>query len=338
MPSCAVLSLLTVLVLSAVVSASPIHQAAGVKKVVTFGDSLTDVGNGTFPATNFTYPPAPYFKGRYSNGQIWIEYLTQTLGASLTSYAVGGATSVNANDDAPPRPIPSVNDQINEFVRDFPTLTPACSTLYMMWIGSNDLFYKGANLTTPEQVNTLTSAPQLVGDYINRDLNFLISSVTAAHKANGGKAHIALLNIPTVERVPAWHFAHSADQISLMADVAHKTNARIASDLQQTLTQQNAASHSPRHGSPNDARVSVSLVDVNSIFADVLSHPQQYGFSDATNPCLVTDPVTGAPGAECANPDDHTFWDNFHPTTKAHKVLAGKIQTALQKELDQIRC
>ncbi|KAL7752935.1 hypothetical protein RI367_001385 [Sorochytrium milnesiophthora] len=333
MPSPAALLCLALLALSA--TASPVaptterHRggSVGAKQVIIFGDSLTDVGNGTYPASNFTYPPAPYYKGRYSNGQVWIEYLTQTLGASLTSYATGGATSVNAPDDQPPMPIPSVNDQISKFIADFPTLPPACSSLYMVWIGGNDIFDKGVNLTAPEQVNAFTAAPGIVANYITKDLQRLVGEVG---NAGGKKAHIALLNLPTTDLVPAWRVGHTPAERALLGYVTRDTNARLATDVVQAL----------RSDSPYQRRpaVSVSLIDTYSMFAEVINNYQQYGFTDGTNPCIVVDPVTGAPVSLCSNPDDHLFWDHVHPTTKAHKVLADKIYQVLQKDLSQMRC
>ena len=66
--------------------------------IVSFGDSLSDVGN-VYLATGGTTPPAPYYKGHYSNGPIWVEYLAHDLGlaaptpslAGGTDYAFGGA-------------------------------------------------------------------------------------------------------------------------------------------------------------------------------------------------------------------------------------------------------
>ncbi|KAL7752937.1 hypothetical protein RI367_001387 [Sorochytrium milnesiophthora] len=308
------------------VRASPVpehHTPAGIKQLVVFGDSLSDVGNGSWPHSNFTNPPSPpYFKGHYSNGPIWVEYLSQLLGAASTSYARGGATSVNAPDDQPPRPIPSVADQLGEFVHDFPTLPPACSSLYVVWIGANDLFYKSSNLSTAAQVGTLLAAPALVGGYIAQDMGRLADAVP-------GGAHVVVLTVPTVERVPAWAGVLAPAERALLGYVTRDTNARLAADLQEAA----------KRASPYARHRSVTLVDSYAMFDDLITNPQLYGFSNSTGQCLATDPVTGAPGAQCANPDEYVFWDGYHPTTKAHKVLADKIHASLQEQvLDKLKC
>ena len=40
-----------------------------------------------------TYPEEPYYMGRWSNGPTWIEVAASQLGADLTDYGAGGATS-----------------------------------------------------------------------------------------------------------------------------------------------------------------------------------------------------------------------------------------------------
>ena len=40
-----------------------------------------------------TWPEEPYFKGRWSNGPMWIEEAVAALGVGLADYAAGGATT-----------------------------------------------------------------------------------------------------------------------------------------------------------------------------------------------------------------------------------------------------
>ena len=73
-------------------------------KVYVFGDSLSDTGN-VLTFTGGQFPTSPYAPGRFSNGDIWIDYLTGQLNLTVdpfatdmaaddgTNFAVGGATS-----------------------------------------------------------------------------------------------------------------------------------------------------------------------------------------------------------------------------------------------------
>ncbi|RKP04552.1 hypothetical protein THASP1DRAFT_5613, partial [Thamnocephalis sphaerospora] len=57
--------------------------------------------------------------------------------------------------------------------------------------------------------------------------------------------------------------------------------------------------------------------DLNALMEDILANKERYGFTVADKPCL--DPTTNA---KCANPEQHLFWDAFHPTTKVHEMFA----------------
>ena len=61
--------------------------------LVVFGDSLSDNGN-FFAMTGGTFPPAPYYQGRFSNGPVAVERLASRLGqsgAQVKDLAGGGA-------------------------------------------------------------------------------------------------------------------------------------------------------------------------------------------------------------------------------------------------------
>jgi phospholipase/lecithinase/hemolysin len=49
-------------------------RAGQITGIVSFGDSLSDVGSG-FIGSNGAVPPASaYYDGRFSNGPIWLDY------------------------------------------------------------------------------------------------------------------------------------------------------------------------------------------------------------------------------------------------------------------------
>ncbi|KAJ1837314.1 hypothetical protein LPJ70_005902, partial [Coemansia sp. RSA 2708] len=86
-----------------------------------FGDSLSDVGT-LQKLTLGLLPPPPYWKGRFSSGPVWNEYLAKLRNYDLYNKAIGGSTSDNKNsallDFSPiklPVNIPSTQDQINFF-------------------------------------------------------------------------------------------------------------------------------------------------------------------------------------------------------------------------------
>src|ERR1700734_2000682 len=93
---------MTVIALGMITFAAGGTQGDQITGIVSFGDSLSDVGNdyiasgGTQPS-----PTADYYQGRFTNGGNWLDYLAHDLGvaapvASLaggSDYAFGGAST-----------------------------------------------------------------------------------------------------------------------------------------------------------------------------------------------------------------------------------------------------
>lgn len=117
-----ILSLLLVLVWLTVPLAASALSFSG---IVAFGDSLTDVGN--------VGPPPPYYNGRFSNGPIWVDDLSSSLGlgavtassAGGSDYAVGGATTSD------------LAAQIAAFSAS--GHPPSPNDLFIVWAGGNDV-------------------------------------------------------------------------------------------------------------------------------------------------------------------------------------------------------
>jgi phospholipase/lecithinase/hemolysin len=70
-----------------------------------------------------------------------------------------------------------------------------------------------------------------------------------------------------------------------------------------------------------------SVLDLNIISIDVnslLSDPTKLGFTNVTEPCFnrITQTV-------CANPDEYLYWDEIHPTARAHSILAQAALAAI---------
>src|SRR4028118_1275503 len=97
-------------------------SAQNFDEIYVFGDSLSDVGN-VFQATRGESPSSPpYFKGRYSNGPVWVEYLASRLRLTSnpnTNFAYGGATTGNYRDMPP-----GLLAQIKSFTTTYSSANP----------------------------------------------------------------------------------------------------------------------------------------------------------------------------------------------------------------------
>jgi phospholipase/lecithinase/hemolysin len=86
--------------------------------IVAFGDSYTDTGN--LPSS-----PPYYWNGRFSNGPLWIEYLSQNLGFgynAVNNLAVSGSES----------------DELGTQIDNYPGSSPTTDVLFAIWSGNND--------------------------------------------------------------------------------------------------------------------------------------------------------------------------------------------------------
>ena len=60
----------------------------------------------------------------------------------------------------------------------------------------------------------------------------------------------------------------------------------------------------------------VLYFDTFDLTDDIVANPAKYGFTDVVDPCFDGVNV-------CADPDKYLFWDDAHPTTAAHSILAA---------------
>jgi phospholipase/lecithinase/hemolysin len=77
----------------------------------------------------------------------------------------------------------------------------------------------------------------------------------------------------------------------------------------------------------NDAatRLNVKLirVDLFTVMQSAVRMPTPFGFTNVNDPCLVDATV-------CTDPDSHLFWDDIHPTTRAHQFIASAALAAFE--------
>ena len=120
----------------ATTAATPVHRRLAAsnrfQQIIVFGDSISDGGLpfGAWGYTNGTSPPATpqgpqgpqgSWRGRWSNGPVWADYVSKWTKKPVTSFAVGGATAQNIPGHATwdswgvKIPILSLQDEIKVF-------------------------------------------------------------------------------------------------------------------------------------------------------------------------------------------------------------------------------
>lgn len=276
-------------------------EASSFDAVYAFGDSLSDAGN-IYAISGGTIPGAPYSNGRFTNGNVWVQDLSQSLGlgtltpsrAGGTDYAYGDAYS-GSSPIHPTGLLPiDLPNQISQFQAAHSTADP--SALYTIWIGSNDLS------SILQSANPTDYAADSAAVIMN--INSAINSL-----AGEGAKNFLVLTVPDLGKTPAALASGSAGAAAASA-LSYQFDLSLASDL-STM-------------SAGDS-LNLNVLDTYSLIDGLVANPSAYGFTNVTAPC-VTGAVAYIGGTACAPTvaaqNQYLFWDSLHPTSAAHQLVA----------------
>lgn len=293
------------------------QPAGGVQlQVVSFGDSLSDVG---------TYAPiaGAVGGGRFTTnpGQVWTQDVAQYYGDTLTAaytidiahrlnaqnglgYAEGGATvatpanlynflsDVIGNIEMP------VNQQLSSYLSAHGSFNP--NQLVLVWAGANDVLRAGTPPTATQTVETAaTTLAQLVGQIVQ----------------NGG-AHVVVVNVPNIGLSPKG--IASADGGANLTQLSQLFNDTLNSALQS--------------GGLQGKVIEIdSFSWTNQIFANF----QANGFTvsntgQACSPTKTPDDTSllcsRATYVSADADQAYMFADDLHPTTHMHTLFAQFVE------------
>jgi len=260
--------------------------------VVVFGDSLSDDGN-MFAVSGGAIPPSPYFQGRFSNGPTWVERLVGY--DSALNFAYGGARTDNTNNFDPIPGALGEREQIGQYLTSTGGAIPS-GGLVVLWAGANDI--NAATVLGPAA--TLAAAGTAAQ---NQTAN--LSTVIQA-----GADTVLLPNLPNLGATPgAIRAGSGAQQLLLGATVTYNQALDAGA---RSLTGQGT---------------DIIQMDVFSAFRVILANPAAFGFTDVTHACLPA-----CAGASIEEQNKFLFWDDIHPTSAGHELLARYASLLLSTE------
>ena len=293
-------------------STAGLARAQNYASIVVFGDSLCDTGN-VGHLTESAYgveipgPIADYTAGRFTDGfdtspaaeayqGVWVEQLAAALPNrpvvknSLnggTNYAYGDATNASSSSlvtlAAPPVAPFTIAVTVNNIGLQITNYLATHPT-----INSKTLFvvWGGANdvlgATTPQQV-----------------IDAAVTDATNVQRLiDAGATQIIVPNLPPLGATPALLGTSEAPITTLGAELYNVTLS-AALDLIDAF---------------NFFRgVKLYRLDVYTLYNKIASNPGSYDLANVTAP---------AQGNLAVNPDTYLFWDDLHPTTHGHDILA----------------
>lgn len=287
-------------------------------QIYVFGDSLSDTGN-TFNFTGGNIPPSPpYFQGRSSNELNWIDYLSQDLGISPlptffdvsqganpsngVNFAFTGAltgTFITGDDMTTPEentlpptfpplvnlpfPLIGLQSQVGLFAQNF-ALNANPNALYLVFAGANDYLPTSADVNLFRPLTETNSSISNLSQAINNLVGL-------------GAKNILVANLPDLGLTPRSLNTSNPSFYTNLSDSHNQSLTGVINNLQSALGN----------------NVDLDLLDIDDLFSEIVSNPNNFGFTNINQGCLLVG---------CTNPDQFLFWDNVHPTTNVHRQIA----------------
>ncbi|KAG9285244.1 hypothetical protein G9A89_002140 [Geosiphon pyriformis] len=262
--------------------------------IVVFGDSLS--------VTNYTNTPSGlYYKGRFSNGRVWVEDVADAINSNVENYAYPYATTDNDiiksnynifnSQNSTEETVSSIVDQVEEF-RKNGTDAGKYQTTHMIWAGSNDyMLIVDQNITNVKTEDIVKS--------IENSLKNL---------ASAGARKFLVNNLPPLDFTPKYANSSREKKETLHNLILDHNNKLEIMVNTFTLT---------------SSRIYARVFNIHNHTMNVINDPGKYEFENAKDPCYVKD--NDGNSAQCSNPKKYVFWDDIHPTAAFHQWWADQI-------------
>lgn len=325
--------------------------------MVVFGDSLSD--NGNLKSLLPIPKSPPYFYGHFSNGPIWAEYLfvkyfpawnpyqyPNNPPANFQNYAYGGAGATLSWKEN--LPLTLYNEILKYDLKDHPNKN---TSLYMIWMGANNY------LNAPTNTNEITTN---VVDAIGSNIQTLIGE---------GAKQFLIINLPDMGQAPEIIKEHNqaiATQLILLhnAKLANKYYQLVNQYPDVTFAYLDVYSlyaqlvQDPTQFGLKDSKTSCydggywlrmkqKPITDDTLKQYLIADAQAKGYSvseqmqnavmqnpslkealrvsyDASHNSQTKNYIT----ADCPG---LVFWDQVHPTTKVHQIIASYAKRALDQ-------
>lgn len=297
--------------------AAHIGLARPFEEIIAFGDSLTDVGNvagltekGVAPVINGYYQET-----HFSDNVIWIEILADYWGLPQRTPGRGHSTSLppqpkgntwawggseaalgSVQPSGVTEPIPNLLKEVNQYLS---TNTPNEKTLYSIWSGADNLLI-GGKFGPKEAIHAVKTVE---------------TSMLRLEEA--GARHFLIFNLPKLGDTPSAQSGGRIDRIA--ADIYSDSYNRA---LKKTVKKLQKNPHFSAKIYFVDTFKELVLV-VDTVKDGKTYTPRLFVPGAPVAISNVTDEGLDYFNTNGTFPTNYLFWDDVHPTTQGHQVLAG---------------
>ncbi|KAJ4981767.1 hypothetical protein NE237_032604 [Protea cynaroides] len=323
-----------------------IHTEADktVPALFIFGDSLVDVGNNNYILSvlkaNFPHNGIDFTDhkatGRYTNGKNAADFIAEKLDlltlppylslvkASNKStsflggvnFASGGAGILDHTKQL--FASISLDEQIDYYSTVYGELVNQLGadatqkllskSIFGIVIGSNDMLgYIRSSSTLPRN----TTLPQLI------DLMISILPGQLKRIYNLGARKFAFIGMGPIGCTPSQRSLNKTGECNEEINYwSHTFNERVKALLEGMKSENNDMNY--------------SFFDAYSQLLDFSQNPDAYGFSEVKEACCGLGNLRGKTpclpiSLYCSNRSDHVFWDFYHPTEAAYRIIVDNV-------------
>ncbi len=287
-------------------------------KIIVFGDSLSDTGNVahlTYDKYGFRVPGpvADYTDGSFTDGfdtapaaqlysGVWIKQLAESIPSK-----------------------PEVNNSLDggtNYAFGFATTGTGTSSFTF---GTGDVFSVDVENIGQQITDYLATKPKITpktlfvvwggaNDFISGGVSLQTAYAVAANQyiniqrlINAGATQFIVPNLPPLGLIP--RINGDPNTAALVNLVVAYYNGLLNLDIQLLLSNN------------HQKHLQIAQLDVFGLFNRIVAAPSNYSLSN----------VTGSSQGAAVNPDTYLFWDDLHPTTRGHNILAIKAAAILAR-------
>ncbi|KAG0048185.1 hypothetical protein BGZ83_006816 [Gryganskiella cystojenkinii] len=295
--------------------------------MVVFGDSFSDTGN-VFNLSDGSWPEPLFFPdGRFSNGKVWTDYVTQEKQLKTTNFAFGGATTDSRivqgySGREADLPVPGFHQQLDAYRDTFNDSRFGShsedqdSTLFVISFQGNDFVFDPTVGTEQVLSNLESGIRRLIEDLGARHL-------IVVENFDFGKVPFFLANETLSRENTALAQKQHREYQDLTERMRRDYGKKIVG-LERLLDCQSGNEEEEGEDNESSLRsgVGIAFFDLFALF-DRLHSPKELkrlGLWDVRHGC-VDDRAT----RRCDDPSGHFFYDSYHPSTKVHREVANGI-------------
>ncbi|PVU90620.1 hypothetical protein BB559_004520 [Furculomyces boomerangus] len=273
-------------------------------KLVVIGDSNADTGNMLRLSDGAS--PAPFsFNGRYCDGPIWSDILSDLFNFHQVNLAYGGATINNDNiarnikaPDGSIVQVPGAKQQILKYISqaDLPSERKNNEkTLYSLFVGSNDF----TSEIKPDAflINNKLQIPEMAKQVLDC-VELLVNELDAKH--------IIVFGLRPREDYPGIRLVLDKTQIESIRVSVLEFNAELQRLLQEFSKKRNSGN--------------VFYYNIYKSMKQAFINPTKFGIS-----ANVDSTVSDVLKTQKTLDEKLMFWDSFHLSTRPHQIIAGDI-------------